>query len=123
MAAASISSPRTLPQLAIPRLVVRTMLVLRWRWLMTLEQGGRGVGGQGQVAELVDDEQRRVGEQAHSAGPAAFDRCPVTAGGEVGGGGEVGAVAGFGGLAGKADRDVGCRRRGARRAARSRPAR
>ena len=72
-----------------------------------LEQRGRGVSGEGQVAELVDDEQCEAGEEAHRVGSAALDRGPVAAGGEVGGGGEVGAVAAFGGLAREADRDVG----------------
>ena len=72
-----------------------------------LEQGGGGFGGQGQVAEFVDDQEAGAVEEAHGGGPASFDGGAVAAGGEVGGGGEVGAVAGFGGFAGQADGEVG----------------
>src|SRR5690242_8002192 len=37
-----------------------------------LEQGGRAVGGQGEVAELVDDEQAGAAEEPHDGVPAAF---------------------------------------------------
>ena len=62
-----------------------------------LEQCGGGFGGQGQVAQFVDDQEAGSGEESHGGGPASFDGGAVAAGGEVGGGGEVGAVAGFGG--------------------------
>ena len=45
MAAAIISSPRTSPQLLIPRLVVRTMLVLRWLWLTTWKNAAAASAG------------------------------------------------------------------------------
>jgi hypothetical protein len=72
-----------------------------------LEQGGGGFGGQGEVAEFVDDQEAGAVEEADGGGPASFDGGAVAAGGEVGGGGEVGAVAGLGGLAGQADGEVG----------------
>src|SRR5215469_10539616 len=61
-----------------------------------LEQGGGAVGGQGQVAELVDDQQAGPGEEPHDGGPAAFQGGLVASGGQVSGGGEVDPVPGLG---------------------------
>ena len=65
------------------------------------------LGGQGKVAELVDDQERGSGEEAHGGGPASFDGGAMAACGEVGCGGEVGAVARFHGGACQADRQHG----------------
>lgn len=62
---------------------------------------GGAVAGQWEIAELVDHEEFRSGEEPHAGGPAALDRGLVAAGGEVGGGGEVDPVAGLGGAAGE----------------------
>ena len=43
-----------------------------------------GVGGQAEVSQFVDDEQRWAGVEAHGGGPASFDRGSVAACGEVG---------------------------------------
>src|SRR5713101_1805537 len=67
---------------------------------------GCGFGGEGRVAEFVDDEQGGSGEEPHGGRPAAFDGCAVAAGSEVGGGGEVGPVAHGPGLAGESDSEV-----------------
>src|SRR5690606_17323275 len=72
-----------------------------------LEQRGGCFTGQGEVAELVDDEQGGAGEEPHGGRPAALDRRAVAAGGEVGGGGEVDPVAGLSGSPAKADGKVG----------------
>src|SRR5215470_15065 len=48
-----------------------------------LEQGGGAVGGQREVAELVDDQQAGPGEEPHDRGPAALDGGLVAFGGQV----------------------------------------
>ena len=48
MAAATMASPlKTFPQLAIPRLVVRAMLPLRYRWLTTWNRAAAASSGNG----------------------------------------------------------------------------
>jgi hypothetical protein len=59
-----------------------------------LEEGGGVVGGHGQVAEFVDDQDGGSAVEAHGGGPASFDGGSSAAGGEVRRGGVVGAVAG-----------------------------
>ena len=48
-----------------------------------LEEGGSCLVGQGQVADLVDDQQSGSGEEAHGGGPPSFEGRPVTAGHQV----------------------------------------
>src|SRR5205807_893518 len=62
-----------------------------------LEEGGGGLGGEGQVAHLVDDQEAGSGVEAHDVVPASFEGGAVAAGHELGGGGVVGAVAGLDG--------------------------
>src|SRR5450756_481100 len=70
-----------------------------------LEERRGGLGGQGQVAHLVDHEELRAGIEAHRRGPAAFDRGPVAACRELGRSRVVGALAGFDRSPGEGDRE------------------
>ena len=118
MAAATVVSPRISPQEVTRPVGGDHDRGLQVALRDDLEQRGGGLGGQRQVAEFVDHEQRRAGVEAHGGGPAAFDRGAVAAGGEVGGGGEVGAVAGLDGCGPARRRAWSCRRRVVRSGAR-----
>nr|WP_244321115.1 hypothetical protein [Streptomyces melanosporofaciens] len=72
-----------------------------------LEQGGCSVFGQGEVAEFVDDQEFRSGEEVHAGLPAAFECGFVTLGGQLGCGGEVDAVSGLDRGPGQGDREHG----------------
>lgn len=61
----------------------------------------------GEIAELVDNQQRRSGEEPHHRGLFALDRGAVAAGGEVGGRGEVDPVSGADRGVTEAGRNVG----------------
>ena len=107
MAAATVVSPRISPQESTRPVGGDDDRGLQVALGDDLEQRGGGLGGQRQVAQLVDDKEGGSGVEAHGGGPPAFDRGAVAAGGEVGGGGEVGAVAGVRGGAGQTDGEVG----------------
>src|SRR3989304_2576214 len=62
-----------------------------------LEEVACGLGWEGQVAELVDDQQGGAVPEAHRCLPAALERGALALGDEVGGGGGVDAGAGPGG--------------------------
>ena len=105
MAAATVVSPRISPQAPTPRLVVRTMPVLKYRW----ETTETALMPPRLVA--VDSRVRRLPAvwacvEAHGGGPASFDRGAVAAGGQIRGGGEVGAVAGVCGSPGESNTEV-----------------
>ena len=64
-------------------------------------------GGQREIAQFVDHEQRRPGVEPHRGCPPAFERGAVAAGGQVGGAGEVGPVTGVRCGAGQPHRQMG----------------
>src|SRR5581483_11364961 len=68
-----------------------------------LEEVAGGFGGQGEVAELVDDQQLWAVPEAHRRLPAALERGALCFGDEVGGGRVVDAVALLGGVAAERD--------------------
>src|SRR4051812_47615601 len=107
MATATVGSSKICPQEAIPRLVVSTVGGLEVALGDDLEQRGGGFGREGEVADFVDDQQSRSGEEAHGGRPASFERGAVAACCEVGGGGVVGAVAGVDGCVAEADGEHG----------------
>ena len=107
MAAATMGSSKIFPQEAIPRLVVNTVRAFEVSGGDDLEEGGGGLVGEGEVADLVDDQQAGSGEEPHGGGPAAFEGGSVAAGDEIGGGGVVGAIAGVDGCSGQGDGEHG----------------
>ncbi len=60
-----------------------------------LEERRGGLGRQGQVADLIDDQQPGSGVEAHRRRPAPLDRRPEAARRELGGGRVGGPIAGF----------------------------
>jgi site-specific DNA recombinase len=56
-----------------------------------LEQGGRGFGGKREVANFIDDQQPRSGEETHGGRPPSFEGGAVTPPRQIRGGGVVGA--------------------------------
>ena len=73
MAAAIVLSEKMSPHDATLRLVVRIVDPFLVAAGDDLEQGSGVLGRHGQIAEFVDDEHCRAGEEPHGGSPAAFE--------------------------------------------------
>src|SRR5271169_769470 len=94
MAAATIGSSKIFPHEAMPRFVVSTVELLRYRVVMTWKQSGRGFASEREVSHFVDDQQAWSGEEPHGRGPSALERGAVAPGHQIRGSRVVRAVAG-----------------------------
>ena len=94
MAAATIGSSKIFPHELTPRLVVMTMEHFKIALGDNLEQRGSRFALQRQVADFVDDQEPRSGEEAHGGGPPSFEGGAVTTCGQIGSRRVVGPIAG-----------------------------